>query len=119
MAIFNSIFSYQIHVVRIGYGHGKRREGCLGLVLGLVSSLENTLKAENIAPSHLYSHRSTIHSAPLLLACRVARCPVLHRTVRYFGSLSGVKMKEIPDNACVRYFEPSWYSPFFLQSVAR
>ena len=50
---------------------------------------------------------------------RVARCPVFNRTVRYFGSLSGIKMKVIPDNACVRYFESSWYSPFFLQSVAR
>src|SRR6218665_1548512 len=36
---------------------------------------------------------------------RVARCPVFDRTVRYFGSLSGIKMKVIPDNACVRYFQ--------------
>src|SRR6218665_2258077 len=32
---------------------------------------------------------------------RVARCPVFNRTVRYFGSLSGIKMTIIPDNACV------------------
>src|SRR6218665_1307884 len=33
---------------------------------------------------------------------RVARCPVCNRTVRYFGSSSGVKMIVglIPDNAC-------------------
>ena len=33
--------------------------------------------------------------------CRVARCPVFNRTVGYFGSLSGIKMIVIPDNACV------------------
>jgi len=32
-----------------------------------------------------------------LVANRVARCPVLHRTVRYFGSLFGIKMKVIPE----------------------
>src|SRR6218665_194090 len=37
---------------------------------------------------------------------RVARCPVLSQTVRYFGSLSGIKM--ISDNACplAQYFVP-------------
>jgi len=32
---------------------------------------------------------------------RVARCPVFNRTVWYFGSLSGIKMIVIPDDACV------------------
>src|SRR6218665_1545478 len=36
---------------------------------------------------------------------RVARCPVFDQRVRYFGSLSGIKMKVMPDNACVRYFQ--------------
>ena len=31
---------------------------------------------------------------------RVARCSVFNRTVRYFGSLFGIKMAVIPDNAC-------------------
>jgi len=66
MALFNSMFSYQIRVVRIGEGHliavSQGR-------LGLVSSLENIPKAENMAPSHLYSHRSTSHSTPLSFAC--------------------------------------------------
>src|SRR6218665_1110594 len=32
----------------------------------------------------------------------VARCPVFNQTVRYFGSMfSGIKMIEVPDNACV------------------
>ena len=35
------------------------------------------------------------------LETRVARCPVFNRTVRYFGSLSGIKMIVIPDNTCV------------------
>ena len=29
---------------------------------------------------------------------RAARCPVFNRTVRYFDSLSGIKMIVIPDN---------------------
>ena len=37
VALFNSIFSHQICVMRVGYGW-------LGLVLGLVSSLETILK---------------------------------------------------------------------------
>jgi len=50
---------------------------------------------------------------------RIARCPVFNRTDRYFGSLSGIKMKVIPNNACVRYLQSSPYSPFFLQFAAR
>lgn len=38
----------------------------------------------------------------LEMLTRVARCPVLNRTVRYFGSLFGIKMIVIglPVNAC-------------------
>src|SRR6218665_2766702 len=36
-----------------------------------------------------------------------------------FGSLSGIKMKVIPDNACVWYFKSAWYFQFLLQSLAR
>ena len=43
-------------------------KGCSGLVLGLLSSLENILKAENVTPSHLYSYTSTNDSAPLSFA---------------------------------------------------
>ena len=32
-----------------------------------------------------------------LLTYRVANCPVFNRTVRYFGDLSGLKMKAKPD----------------------
>ena len=32
---------------------------------------------------------------------RVARCPVFDRTVRYFGSLSGIILIVIPDNICI------------------
>jgi len=32
---------------------------------------------------------------------RITRCPVFNRTVRYFGSFSGIKMIVIPDTACV------------------
>src|SRR6218665_554969 len=46
-----------------------------------------------------------INAILLQTPIRVARCPVFDRTVRYFGSLSGIKMKVIPDNACVRYFQ--------------
>ena len=36
-----------------------------------------------------------------LPVCRVVRCPVFNRTVRYnSGSLSGIEMIVIPDNAC-------------------
>jgi len=44
----------------------RRREG--RLLLRLVPSLENILKAENMAASHLYSHTSTNHSTLLSLA---------------------------------------------------
>ena len=37
----------------------------------------------------------------------VANCPVFNRTVRYFGDLSGLKMKAKPDmHAFVRYINP-------------
>jgi len=37
----------------------------------------------------------------------VANCPVFNRTVRYFGDLSGLKMKAKPDmHAFVQYINP-------------
>jgi len=44
-------------------------------------------------------HGSTIMSPTGFV--RVARCPVLNRTVRYFGSLSGIILIVIPHNTCV------------------
>ena len=35
MALFNSMFSYKIHVVKVGYGQVLRHEGRLGIVLVL------------------------------------------------------------------------------------
>jgi len=32
------------------------------------------------------------------IPCRVARCPVFDRTVRFFGDLSGQKLDAKPDN---------------------
>ena len=51
------MFADGIRVMRVGLGHVQRRDGRLGLV----SSLENMPKAENMAPSHLYYHRSAHH----------------------------------------------------------
>ena len=47
--IFDSIISHEIHVVRVSLDQVKHWEGHLGLVLGLVLSLENILNAENMA----------------------------------------------------------------------
>jgi len=44
----DSLFSYQIPVVRVVYGQVKRREGRLGLVLGLVLSLEQYFRRISI-----------------------------------------------------------------------
>src|SRR5678815_4692 len=41
----------------------------------------------------------TSSSPSLLLAFRVARCPVMNRTVRYLGNLSGQKFQTLPDMA--------------------
>ena len=50
----------------------------------------------------------------LTFIVKVARCPVFNRTVRYFGSLSSIKMIII--HACVDLgvtlvcqFDPTWY----------
>src|SRR6218665_967038 len=49
---------------------------------------------------------------------RIARCPVFNRTVRYFVSLSGIKMIVIPDNARVNdsIFGPTASVRYFGES---
>ena len=44
----DSSFSYQIGIVRVAYGQVKGREGSLGLVLRLVSSIEQYFLRNNI-----------------------------------------------------------------------
>ena len=68
MSLLNFVFSDQIRV-RIGWDQVKRREGSLEGVLGLLSSLKNILKAENMAPSHLYFHGSN-HST--IIVCPIS-----------------------------------------------
>jgi len=60
----------RLSAVNIDKGQVKHHECCLGLVLGLLSLLENILKAQSMAPSHLYFHGATDHSPPLLFAER-------------------------------------------------
>src|SRR6218665_1015874 len=93
MALFNSIFSSQIRVLRVGHGQVKHHEG----LLGLVSSLEYLLKAEHLALTHLYSHTSltsTYHSTPsssvtlrlcICISCSVSLANHLIKFNKAFG----------------------------------
>ena len=40
----------------------------------------------------------------LAVCYRIARCPVINRTVRHFGSLPGMKIIVIPDNSFIHSF---------------
>jgi len=58
---FDSLsFLYQNRVVGVNYGQVKGREGCLGLVLGLVSSLEQYFRRYS-----MFSLFSGLHFPPL------------------------------------------------------
>ena len=48
-----------------------------------------------------------VSSDTVVYTLSVANCPVFNRTVRYFGDLSGLKMKAKPDmHAFVWYINP-------------
>jgi len=56
----------------------------------------NTIKLNSIIIIAMTNNSSFTLNLGLL-----RRCPVFNRTVQYFGSLSGIKMMVIPDNALV------------------
>src|SRR6218665_2229623 len=59
--------------------------------LGLLIAISKFIQRLQVQPA----------SSLALIKTRVARCPVFNRTVRYFGSLSCMKMIVIQDNAFV------------------
>ena len=62
----------------------------------LVSSIDESCKI--VVTIYM---RQKIKLFAILFAIRVARCPVFNQIVQYFGSLSGIKMMVMPENACV------------------
>ena len=65
------------------------------LLLSMDHEDDSNQKSEVCTELHLVSILlyTTLH----LYMFRVANCPVFNRTVRYFGDLSGLKMKAKPD----------------------
>ena len=96
-SLFSLLIYYKICAMRVTYGHFKSRQGHLGLVLGLVSLLENILK-ENMAPSQLYSHTSANHRTPLLFA-------VISRKIPYVCIHYSVML---PSSSCYYYCYYYW-----------
>src|SRR6218665_1618323 len=81
-----------------------------GIVANLTSAVENPA-AEYLAFKRARSININLILCPFEI--RVARCPVFNRTVRYFGSLSGIKMSGNTGTTSVRYFGESYLATLF------